>query len=70
MMPDGYTAGKGGVVNLTLGMAQQMEFKGYKATCHAVLPIADTRINPGRKVAEYWQKLYQAQIWDAHLVKG
>ena len=56
MMPDGYTAGKGGVVSLTLGMAQQMDFEGYHVTCNAISPIAATRINPGRKVAEYWQK--------------
>jgi NAD(P)-dependent dehydrogenase (short-subunit alcohol dehydrogenase family) len=62
MMPDGYTAGKGGVVSLTLGMAQQMDFEGYKITCNAISPIAATRINPGRKVAEYWQNLYQAGL--------
>jgi 3-oxoacyl-[acyl-carrier protein] reductase len=62
MMPDGYTAGKGGVVSLTLGMAQQMDVSGYKITCNAISPIAATRINPGRKAAEFYQKLYQAGL--------
>ena len=62
MMPDGYTAGKGGVVSLTLGIAQQMDFDGYKITCNAISPIAATRINPGRKAAEYFRKLYQAGL--------
>jgi NAD(P)-dependent dehydrogenase (short-subunit alcohol dehydrogenase family) len=62
MMPDGYTAGKGGVVSLTLGMAQQMDFDGYKITCNAISPIAATRINPGPKAAPYFQKLYQAGL--------
>ncbi|HTY62545.1 MAG TPA: SDR family NAD(P)-dependent oxidoreductase [Acidobacteriota bacterium] len=62
MMPDGYTAGKGGVVSLTLGMAQQMDFEGYHITCNAISPIAATRINPGRKVAEYWERLYEAGL--------
>jgi 3-oxoacyl-[acyl-carrier protein] reductase len=62
MMPDGYTAGKGGVVSLTLGMAQQMDFEGYHITCNAISPIAATRINPGRKVAEYWKGLYEAGL--------
>lgn len=62
MMPDGYTAGKGGVVSLTLGMAQQMDFDGYKITCNAISPIAATRINPGRKAAEFFLKLYQAGL--------
>jgi NAD(P)-dependent dehydrogenase (short-subunit alcohol dehydrogenase family) len=62
MMPDGYTAGKGGVVSLTLGMAQQMDFDGYKITCNAISPIAATRINPGRKAAEFYKKLYKAGL--------
>ena len=39
-----------------------MDFEGYKVTCNAVSPIAATRINPGRKVAEYWKRLYEAGL--------
>jgi NAD(P)-dependent dehydrogenase (short-subunit alcohol dehydrogenase family) len=60
MMADGYTAGKGGVVSFSLGLAQQMELGGYNITCNAISPIAATRINPGRKAAQYWQMLYKA----------
>jgi NAD(P)-dependent dehydrogenase (short-subunit alcohol dehydrogenase family) len=56
---DSYTAAKGGVVSLTLGLAQQLELDGYKITCNAISPIAATRINPGRKIADFWQRLYQ-----------
>lgn len=62
MMADGYTAGKGGVVSLTLGMAQQMELDGYNITCNAISPIAATRINPGREAADFFRKLYQAGL--------
>ena len=43
-------------------MAQQMDFEGYHITCNAISPIAATRINPGRKVAEYWERLYEAGL--------
>jgi NAD(P)-dependent dehydrogenase (short-subunit alcohol dehydrogenase family) len=62
IMADGYTAGKGGVVSLTRGLAQQMDLSGYNITCNAIAPIAATRINPGRKAAEFWQKLFQAGL--------
>jgi 3-oxoacyl-[acyl-carrier protein] reductase len=59
---DGYTAAKGGVVSLTVGLAQQLELDKYKITCNAVAPIAATRINPGRKVADFWKRLYQSGL--------
>jgi NAD(P)-dependent dehydrogenase (short-subunit alcohol dehydrogenase family) len=59
LMPDGYTAGKGGVVSLTRGLAQQCAMDKLKITCNSIVPIAATRINPGRKAAAFWQKLYQ-----------
>jgi NAD(P)-dependent dehydrogenase (short-subunit alcohol dehydrogenase family) len=62
IMSDGYTAGKGGVVSLTRGLAQQMDLANYNITCNAIAPIAATRINPGRKAAEFWQKLFQAGL--------
>jgi hypothetical protein len=62
MMPDGYTAAKGGIVSLTAGVAQQMYSEGYKITCNAISPIAATRINPGRKAAEFYQRLFQAGL--------
>jgi NAD(P)-dependent dehydrogenase (short-subunit alcohol dehydrogenase family) len=59
LMPDGYTAGKGGVVSLSLGLAQQFIMDGSNITCNAIAPIAATRINPGRKAAQFWQVLYK-----------
>ena len=57
-----YTAGKGGVVSLTLGLAQELESGGYKITCNAIAPIAATRMNPGRRAADMWQQLYRAGL--------
>jgi NAD(P)-dependent dehydrogenase (short-subunit alcohol dehydrogenase family) len=59
---DSYTAAKGGVVSLSLGLAQQMEISGYKITCNAISPLAATRINPGRKVADFFESLYRAGL--------
>jgi NAD(P)-dependent dehydrogenase (short-subunit alcohol dehydrogenase family) len=62
IMPDSYTAAKGGVVSLTLGLAQQLELEGYNITCNAIAPIASTRLNPGRKASDFWCRLYQAGL--------
>lgn len=59
MFGDGYTAAKGGVVSFTLGLAQNLELNGYKITCNAIAPIAATRINPGRIIADFYQRLYR-----------
>lgn len=53
-----YTAGKGGVVSLTLGLAQELESEGLKITCNAIAPIAATRMNPGPKAARMWNRLF------------
>lgn len=62
LFAEAYTAAKGGVVSLTLGLAHQLEFEGHKITCNAIAPLAATRINPGRRVADFFQRLYQAGL--------
>lgn len=59
MFGDGYTAAKGGVVSFTLGLAEYVELNGYSITCNAIAPIAATRINPGRIIADYYERLYR-----------
>ena len=56
-----YTASKGAVVSLTMGIAQTMAVEGHAITCNALVPIADTRMSPkgGR---ERWQQLYKAGL--------
>ena len=56
-----YTASKGGVVSLTMGIAQQLALEGYGITCNAVVPIAETRMSP-RRGREMWEKLYRAGL--------
>ena len=56
-----YTASKGGVVSLTMGIAQQMALEGYGITCNAVVPIADTRMSP-RRDREMCERLYRAGL--------
>ena len=56
-----YTASKGGVVSLTMGIAQTMAVEGYHITCNALVPIADTRMTPKRG-RDNWQRLYSAGL--------
>ena len=56
-----YTASKGGVVSLTMGIAQTMAVEGYHITCNALVPIADTRMTPKRG-RDNWQRLYNAGL--------
>jgi NAD(P)-dependent dehydrogenase (short-subunit alcohol dehydrogenase family) len=56
-----YTASKGAVVSLTMGIAQQMALEGYGITCNAIVPIAETRMSPRRGRAN-WERLYQAGL--------
>ena len=56
-----YTASKGGVVSLTMGIAQTMAVEGYHITCNALVPIADTRMTPKRG-RDSWQRLYNAGL--------
>jgi NAD(P)-dependent dehydrogenase (short-subunit alcohol dehydrogenase family) len=59
MFGDGYAAAKGGVVSFTLGLAQNLELNGFNITCNAIAPIAATRINPGRTIADFYERLYR-----------
>ena len=43
-----YTASKGAITSLTIGLAQAMMLAGYDITCNAIVPIAATRIGPRR----------------------
>jgi NAD(P)-dependent dehydrogenase (short-subunit alcohol dehydrogenase family) len=56
-----YTASKGAVVSLTMGIAQQMAVEGYGITCNAIVPIAETRMSPRRGRAN-WERLYKAGL--------
>jgi NAD(P)-dependent dehydrogenase (short-subunit alcohol dehydrogenase family) len=56
-----YTASKGGVVSLSLGIAQIMAVDDYNVTCNALVPIADTRMSPKGGAAS-WQRLYKAGL--------
>ncbi|OGO39804.1 MAG: hypothetical protein A2147_00015, partial [Chloroflexi bacterium RBG_16_57_8] len=56
-----YTASKGAVVSLTMGIAQQMALEGYDITCNAIVPIADTRMSPKRG-RETWERLFRAGL--------
>ncbi len=59
--PSAYTAAKGAVASLTMGIAQQMALEGYAITCNAIVPIADTRMSP-RRGAERFERLYRAGL--------
>jgi NAD(P)-dependent dehydrogenase (short-subunit alcohol dehydrogenase family) len=50
-----YTASKGGVVSLTIGIAQVLESEGRHITCNAIVPIAETRMSASRG---NWKHLY------------
>jgi NAD(P)-dependent dehydrogenase (short-subunit alcohol dehydrogenase family) len=55
-----YTASKGGVSGLTMGLATTLGLKGFNnITCNAIVPIADTRMTPKRGV-DRWKALYKA----------
>jgi NAD(P)-dependent dehydrogenase (short-subunit alcohol dehydrogenase family) len=56
-----YTASKGAVVSLTVGIAQTMAVEGRDITCNAIVPIADTRMSPKRG-RENWERLYKAGL--------
>jgi NAD(P)-dependent dehydrogenase (short-subunit alcohol dehydrogenase family) len=56
-----YTASKGAVVSLTMGIAQTMAVEGYDITCNALVPIADTRMTPKRG-REMWERLFRAGL--------
>ncbi len=56
-----YTASKGAVVSLSMGIAQIMAVEGYHITCNALVPIADTRMTPKRG-RDNWQRLYNAGL--------
>jgi len=56
-----YTASKGAVVSLTVGIAQQMALEGYGITCNAIIPIAETRMSP-RRGGDMWDRLYRAGL--------
>jgi NAD(P)-dependent dehydrogenase (short-subunit alcohol dehydrogenase family) len=56
-----YTASKGAVVSLTMGIAQILALEGYEITCNALVPIAETRMSPRRGRAN-WERLYQAGL--------
>jgi NAD(P)-dependent dehydrogenase (short-subunit alcohol dehydrogenase family) len=62
---DAYTAAKGGVVSLTRGIASRMKLEGYKITCNAIAPIAQTRLN--RPAPQMWNSLYKSGIIDQQL---
>jgi NAD(P)-dependent dehydrogenase (short-subunit alcohol dehydrogenase family) len=68
---DAYTAGKGGVVSLTRGIASRMKLDGYKITCNAIAPIGATRLNQMRENREMWEKMwgrfYQAGVIDRQI---
>ena len=56
-----YTASKGAVVSLTMGIAQIMAVENYGVTCNAIVPIAETRMSPRRGKAN-WERLYNAGL--------
>jgi len=56
-----YTASKGAVVSLTMGIAQVMAVEGYGVTCNALVPIAETRMTP-RRGRDNWERLYKAGL--------
>jgi NAD(P)-dependent dehydrogenase (short-subunit alcohol dehydrogenase family) len=56
-----YTASKGAVVSLTMGIAQLVAVEGYAITCNAIVPIAETRMSPRRGRA-HWERLYKAGL--------
>ena len=56
-----YTASKGGVTSLSIGIAQTVAVEGYGITCNALVPIADTRMTPKRG-KEHWERLYKAGL--------
>ena len=57
-----YTASKGGIVSLTMGIAQTVAIGGYDGiTCNALIPIAETRMSP-RRGKDNWERLYRAGL--------
>lgn len=64
-----YTASKGAVVSLTIGLAQVMSLGGYEITCNAIVPIAATRIGPrgGGSDRTYQAGLINRQLYEESL---
>jgi len=62
---DAYTAAKGGVVSLSRGIASRMKLEGYRITCNAIAPIAQTRLN--RPAPRMWDGLYKAGLINQQL---
>ncbi len=60
--PSPYTASKGAVVSLSLGIAMGMSLEGYHITCNALIPIAETRMSPRSGGTAGWEKMYQAGL--------
>lgn len=58
--PSAYTASKGAVVSLSLGIAMSMALEGYSITCNALIPIAETRMSPRSGGTAGWEKMYKA----------
>ena len=60
-----YTASKGAITSLTIGLAQEMMLAGYDITCNAMVPIAATRIGPrGGSDRTYKEGLVNRQLYE------
>lgn len=62
-----YTASKGAVTSLTIGLAQVLMLGGYNITCNAVVPIAATRIGPRKRPGSdrtYREGLINRQLYE------
>ena len=60
-----YTASKGAITSLTIGLAQAMVLGGYDITCNAMVPIAATRIGPRRGPGS--ERTYQSGLINRQL---
>jgi NAD(P)-dependent dehydrogenase (short-subunit alcohol dehydrogenase family) len=60
-----YTASKGAIVSLTIGLAQVLMLGGYDITCNAIVPIAATRIGPRKGPGS--DRAYQAGLINRQL---
>jgi NAD(P)-dependent dehydrogenase (short-subunit alcohol dehydrogenase family) len=60
-----YTASKGAITSLTIGLAQVFMMGGYNITCNAMVPIAATRIGPrGGSDRTYKEGLVNRQLYE------
>jgi len=63
-----YTASKGAITSLTIGLTQVMTSEGYNITCNAIVPIAATRIGPrGGSDRNYKLSLVNRQLHEEAL---